>query len=275
MTRVAVVGAGLIGGSLALAMRAHAFSDPVVVDRASVISRPEVVALSHARVDAADRAAYARALANAELVVLALPVAVIAAEMEFVLEHSQIVTDCGSTKRTVVRAAASSPGASRFVPGHPLAGGTAAGAAGARAELFEQRRWVLCPEGRDPEAVRVVESMVRAVGAEPVRLSAEEHDRAVARTSHLAQLVASALCVLGEEVPAEARGPGFESTTRVAGGNPEIWRDILASNADAVAAAARLLGDELIAVAEALERTPPSVDAALRLIEAARKLRAP
>jgi prephenate dehydrogenase len=169
------------------------------------------------------------------------------------LRHPAVVTDCGSSKRAISAAAGALPDRRRFVPGHPMAGAGADRWA-LTAQLFEGRTWLLCPEHADPVAVDAVERLVAQVGAKPVRIAAAAHDRAVALTSHAPRLVASALIALAEHEGAlDAAGPAFERITRGAGGSPEMWRDILGSNADEIARALRLLVRELSSCAEELE----------------------
>jgi prephenate dehydrogenase len=146
----------------------------------------------------------------------------------------------------------------------------------ARADLFVGRPWLVCPEQSDPDAVEIVERLIRDVGAEPHRLTIEEHDRAVALTSHLPQLLASTLSVLAEKRCANvAAGPAFESATRVAGGGEAMWRDILATNADEISAVIDSLCAELEQVTRGLRRDPPDLGPALHLLERARVLRGP
>ncbi|HVU03354.1 MAG TPA: prephenate dehydrogenase/arogenate dehydrogenase family protein [Polyangiaceae bacterium] len=275
--RLALVGFGLIGGSVALAARGRALASHVVgVDRADVVDLPEARRAADELVDAADLPRVRGALGDADLVVVATPVGAIEASIGAILDASRTVTDCGSTKRAIVASARTSPKRGRFVPGHPMAGLPEGGIRRARADLFEGRPWLLCAEHSDPDATELVERLVRGVGAEPVRLTAEEHDRAVALTSHVPQVLASALAVLAESRHAGvAAGPGFESATRVAGGGEAMWRDILASNADEISVTLDALGDELSLVARGLKRTPPDLGPALRLLERARALRLP
>jgi prephenate dehydrogenase len=274
--RLAIVGFGLIGGSLALAARGRAIASHVVgVDRADVLAAPEAKVAADELIDVTDDERVRDALRAAELVVVATPVGAIEAVIGEMLDVAAIVTDCGSTKRAILAAAARSSRRSRFVPGHPMAGLPQGGIQRARPDLFEGRPWLLCPEQSDADAVSTVERLVSGVGAEPLRLGAEEHDRAVALTSHLPQLLASALAVLAETRRAGvAAGPAFESATRVAGGGESMWRDILATNADEVSAVIDALGAELEVVSRALRRQPPDLGPALRLLERARGLRA-
>jgi prephenate dehydrogenase len=274
--RLAVVGFGLIGGSLALAARARSLSSHVVgIDRSDVISTPTARAAADAMCDASDDAGARRVLAEADLVVVATPVGAIEAMIGEILDVARVVTDCGSTKRAIAeRAQKSSRRSSRFVPGHPMAGMPFGGIEHAREDLFVGRPWLLSPEGADADAVELVERVVRGVGAEPHHITMEQHDRAVALTSHLPQLLASALSVLAEKRSATiAAGPAFESATRVAGGGEAMWRDILATNADEVSAVIDALCAELEQVTRGLRRDPPDLGAALNLLERARVVR--
>lgn len=275
--RLTIVGFGLIGGSLALAARAHQVASYIVgIDRTEVIRTDKARAAADAMCDSGDESAVRRALSTSDLVVVATPVGAIEAMIGEILEVAGTVTDCGSTKRAIVRSAERSLRRARFVPGHPMAGAPSGGIDHARADLFVGRPWLLCTEGSDADAVVRVEELIRGVGAEPHRLSIEEHDRAVALTSHLPQLLASALSVLAEKQRATvAAGPAFESATRVAGGGEAMWRDILATNADEVCSVVVALCRELEQVTRGLRRDPPDLAPAMNLLERARVLRAP
>jgi prephenate dehydrogenase len=136
-----------------------------------------------------------------------------------------------------------------------MAGISGAARGGPTAELFEGWPWVLCPEGVDPRALEAVERLVALVGARPVHMAASQHDWAVALTSHVPRLAASVLTALVEREGAfVAAGPAFERLMRGAGGSPEMWRDVLETNADQVARALRVLVAELGACAEELEQ---------------------
>jgi prephenate dehydrogenase len=271
MKRIAIVGLGLIGGSLGLGARRLGMQ-VTGIDLERTLLGERIRDCADELVPVEERAACAAALSRAELAVLAAPVSVIVAELGSVLGQCDTVTDCGSTKREIVSAADRSPWARRFVPGHPMAGVAEGGLAHARADLFEGRPWILCPEGRDLDAVERVEELVRAVGARPWATSAERHDRLVALVSHVPQLLASGMAALGAEWGAEpVAGPAYEGITRTAGGDPGMWRDIFSTNADQVAEALGELEQELRRVAEALERTPADIGPAMRLIERARR----
>jgi prephenate dehydrogenase len=272
MRRVAIVGLGLIGGSLGLALKRKVSGIHVIgVDFAALHAGRAARGAADEFADAADDAALLRAAESADLVVLATPVSAVIRSLPAVLERAQLVTDCGSTKRAIVAAAADSPRRARFVPGHPMAGRAGAGVEHASAEIFEGRPWILCPELSDADASAVVEQMVRAVGAEPVRMSAEAHDRAVALTSHVPQLLASALAVMARRQDADrTAGPAFESATRVAGGPEDVWRDIFATNSDEIIRAL----DELVAVlGNAAHGLESGAQNALAVLQEARRIR--
>lgn len=252
MTRVAIFGFGLIGGSLALALReADAGYHVTAIDHSSVILDPAARSCADAFVDVSDDASVSDVLAESDVTVLSAPVSVIAARLPWVLDRARVVTDCGSTKRHVVQCAQSSEKHSRFVPGHPMAGLPGGGIRNAVASLFEGKNWLLCPEASDADAVALVETMIAQTHARVVYMSTETHDAAVARTSHLPQLLASALALIVEQHSARAAaGPAFERATLTAGGPAPIWRDIFASNGDEIARAIA----ELCAMLEPLAR---------------------
>jgi prephenate dehydrogenase len=270
-----VVGLGLIGGSVALALReADGAAEIVGVDRTPVLGSPAVKRLPLRLLDAAETTLVDAAFASADLVVLAAPVRVIIELVPRALAAAAIVTDCGSTKRSIAAVAGVHPRRGRFVPGHPMAGAPEGGAEFARADLFRDRRWLLCPDGSDADAANAVEALVRKFGAKAERFGVDEHDRAVARTSHLTQLVSSALVVTARKVGAErAAGPAFEGATRSAGGPEAIWSDIFQTNADEVASALADLIGELEATRAALKAEPPELEAARALLRRAKETR--
>jgi prephenate dehydrogenase len=231
---LAVVGTGLIGASVALAARRAGVQDVRGYD-------PDAEALAGAvergAVDAAG--SLAEAVGDAELAVVAAPVAKLAASVAEVLEASSgTVTDVGSTKGAVVRAARSD---ARFIGGHPVCGSEARGPANARAELFDGATWFLTPVAQtDPERYRALHAFVASVGAVPVAVDPDAHDRLVALTSHLPHALANLIVnqagatrIDGHE-PLAAAGGSLRDMTRVAGANPRIWIDIFLDNAVAV-----------------------------------------
>jgi prephenate dehydrogenase len=250
MTSLVVFGFGLIGGSLALAAKASGFASSVTaIDSPEVLALPETERAADERLELGEEGAIREAMRGARLTVLAAPVGVIAERVDWALAHSSTVSDCGSTKRRIVEAARGSANFRRFVPGHPMAGLPEGGIRNASAELFRGRPWLISPDEAEPDAVECVRELVRSVGAKLVTIGVTEHDRAVARTSHLPQLLASALSVVAESPTVRcAAGPAFERATHIAGGPESMWHDIFASNADEVA---RALG-ELLDVLEPL-----------------------
>jgi prephenate dehydrogenase len=233
--RLAVIGTGLIGASVALAAKRAGAAELVAG------FDPDPAALEAAgKRGAVDEAAasLAAAVAGAELVVVAAPVAQVAAQVRAALEASgdeTTVTDVGSTKSGACEAAGGSP---RFVGGHPVSGSEARGAEHARAELFDGATWFLTPLAEtDPARYRLVHGFVSALGATPVAVDPQAHDRLVALTSHLPHALANLLVnqagatrVEGHE-PLAAAGGSLRDMTRVAGANPRIWVDIFVENA--------------------------------------------
>ncbi len=275
MKQIAVFGFGLVGASLAAAVRQ---AKPEI--RLVAVDLPEVVASSAAQrladelVDHADRARVLAAVEGSDLCVLAAPISMIVAELPGLLERASAVTDCGSTKRSIWNAALASARRGRFVPGHPMAGGPEVARRMPRSDLFRGQTWLLCPEQSDADAVACVETLIALVGARSVHLSVEAHDRAVAFTSHGPQILASALAVLATRAGAElAAGPAYRGTTRSAGGAQSMWRDTFSSNADEVSIVLRQLIVELNSVATGLEALPADPSAALALLAEARARR--
>jgi prephenate dehydrogenase len=275
MKQIAIFGFGLVGASIAAAVREAAPEiELVAIDLTDVVASSPVRALANRCVDSNDREGVRSVTATADLCVLAAPVGVITAELPGLLESAQVVTDCGSTKRSICAAVSGAARLGRFVPGHPMAGGPEGGAGLARAELFRGQTWLLCPENSDADALTRVEALVQMLGATVVHMSLAAHDRAVAYTSHAPQLFASALAVLAAEAGAvSAAGPAYRATTRSAGGAERMWRDIFAANADEISAVLRQLSSELHAVAAGLDAKPTDTSAALALLARARATR--
>jgi prephenate dehydrogenase len=237
-TRVAVLGVGLIGGSIGLAARRRLGAEVVGHSRS-----PETVARA-LELGALDRGAgsVAEACADAEIVFCAGPVAALPEQARAALDAcgpEAVVTDVGSTKGELVAALG---GDERFIGGHPLAGAETAGVGNARADLFEGARWYLTPTDRSSGLLYDrLQRTVAGLGARPQAIDPGAHDRLMATVSHLPHVVANTLAAeaaaaLGrdsERMPEV--GPSFRDTTRVAGSNPAIWADIFASNREAVA----------------------------------------
>lgn len=255
--RVAVLGTGLIGGSIALGLRARAPEaevvgydrDPVVLSRAR-----ELDAVHHTTDDPRV------AVADADLVVLAVPVDRIPSACAQLAGHVQagaIVTDVGSAKVGVVSAGEAAFGA-RFVGGHPMAGSERHGIEAADASLFDDAWWILTPtEVTSSEAYSGAAGLAATLGARAVAVDPDTHDALVARLSHVPQLTASALVDVAaragdRDALLELAGRGFRDVTRIAASEPNLWVAILRSNRDSVL--------------EALGRLRGSLDHAANLI---------
>lgn len=226
--RALVVGVGLVGGSWALALRRAGFAGPVIgferPEAADVLRASGIVDLVEERVPNSSD------VRPGDLVVLAMPVGAIVELLRVEARGypaGALVTDVGSTKRVVVRAADGL--AADFVGGHPMAGSERSGVEAARADLFDGAPYFLCAP--ETESVRRMEAVVAALGATPVVTTPAEHDRIVAFASHLPQLVSSALAatLTREEL---VGGPGLTDMTRLAASSWSIWRDILMTNRD-------------------------------------------
>jgi prephenate dehydrogenase len=235
--RIAVIGVGLIGGSIGLAARERLGAT------VTGYGRREATLATALQLGAIDRAAASveDAVADAEVVFVATPVRTLAAAIAAVLAAAPqdcVVSDVGSTKRSVVRAA-SDP---RFVGGHPLAGAETAGVEHARADLFDGATWYLTPTAETSGMLyERLHRLVHGIGAVASAIEPDLHDTILATVSHLPHVLANVLVSRaaqavdgGERLP--AAGPSFRDATRVAGAPSEIWTDIYMSNADALSA---------------------------------------
>jgi prephenate dehydrogenase len=222
---VHVVGAGLLGTSIALACR-RAGLEVFLSD-----SNPD-----HVRTASGLGAGSAYDGQPAQLVVVAVPPDQLAAEISAALTSGAYVTDVGSVKAELLTHLTGDFG--RYAGGHPMAGSEQSGPLGASAGLFDGRPWAIAPhDGTDPGAVALVMALVALCGAVPVTLSPEEHDRAVARTSHLPHLLASLVAGRLAEAPSDhlaLSGQGVRDVTRIAAGDPQLWQQIVSANAVAV-----------------------------------------
>ena len=282
--RVAVIGIGLIGGSFALAAKKAG-----LVGHITGCARSEATRYGALAVGAADSVTpdQGEAVYDANLVYLSVPVGSMAATLAGIAPHLKpgaLVTDAGSTKRTIMAAAAKHLLDCAFLGGHPIAGSEQAGIQAADSDLFVGRTYVLTPSATVSEAELVrFRGLIEAIGARVVVLDAETHDRCLAATSHLPHLVASALaaavagCVdqpSGAGCAGDPRalvGTGFADTTRIAGGPAELWRDIFTANADNLRAALDAVRDRLTDFDTAL--AAEDWDALTRLLEAGRGAR--
>jgi prephenate dehydrogenase len=240
---VAVLGVGLIGGSLALAFKRSA-----LVGRVLGVSRPQTIgkALEMGVIDEGfPRDQAARALARADLVILSGPVKVIIEQLKWIgphLKDGAVVTDAGSTKRAIVEAAkAGLPEEIKFVGGHPMAGSEVSGVEGADPFLFQNAMYVLCPaSATDEEAAEKYCELVRAVGARVLVMTPERHDAIAATISHLPQMLAVSLMKQAAEAnqadpnTLKLAAGGFRDLTRIASSPFSMWRDICSTNRDEI-----------------------------------------
>lgn len=247
---VLIVGTGLLGTSLGLALR-RAEVDVRLRD-ANPDALAEAVRLGAGRVD--------NGSGRAAIAVVAIPPEATATEVVRVLTDgsAEYVTDVASVKAIPVRqvrAQAAHPG--RYVGGHPMAGREISGPNGALVDLFEGRPWVLCPdEATDPHAVTRALAVARLAGGIPVTMPAAEHDAAVALVSHAPHVVAAVMAGRFIDAPShEVRlaGQGVTDVTRVAAGDPGLWTEILTANAGAVASILRAFRADLDRVLDALD----------------------
>lgn len=240
--RVALIGLGLIAGSMAHAIRENALAREVTGYARSAETRDIArdIGLCDRITDSA-----AEAVADADLIVLAVPVGAmgaVAAEIAPHLKPGATVTDVGSVKQSVIDAVAPHiPPGVHFIPGHPLAGTEHSGPRSGFASLFQNRWWLLTPlRDSDPAAVARLSDLVRAMGAKTDSMEAAHHDLVLAVTSHAPHLIAYTMVgvadhlrrVTDEEV-IQYSAAGFRDFTRIAASDPTMWRDVFLHNKDA------------------------------------------
>jgi prephenate dehydrogenase len=241
--RITIAGLGLIGGSLALALRRAGFTGEIAgCDRMEVVS----AALDRGVVNSGNADPVAAAQGS-DIVVLATPVGAIIDLIERlgpVIPATTLLTDCGSTKREISERAQQvfgSAAGARFLPSHPMAGAEQGGLDNARADLFQGAPWIFTVlNGRPAPGTHAAEwiEVVQSMGATPVFLDAVRHDRLCAWTSHLPQLISTALASALEaefgddETVRQIAGRGLQDMTRLAASSYSLWRDIVATNAN-------------------------------------------
>jgi len=246
---VLVVGAGLLGTSIGLALRRHdvdvALRD-VSAENLRIASGLGAANLADADTDPA-------------LVVVAVPPDLVAEQVLVALrETSAVVTDVGSVKGAPLAAVAAAAGEQvrRYVGGHPMAGSERSGPFAASAALFDGRPWAVAPHhAADPDAVAAVTALAGACGATPVTFTPEDHDRAVARTSHLPHLLAALVAGRLTDAPRDhlaLSGQGVRDVTRIAAGDPGLWQQIVTANADALGTLLRDVRDDVDTLLSAL-----------------------
>lgn len=235
MKSVAIVGVGLIGGSIGLAARHRSVAHRVVGigrNRNRLEKALQLGAVTDILCLSDDLVA---GLADVELVIVCTPVGLIVDQIRQLAQHARpgtLFTDGGSTKRSIAEALDGPlPNDCRFVGSHPLAGSEKTGVAHAQADLFQGRVAMITPaEHSDENDVQRLAAFWEALGANVVRITPEEHDRAMAATSHMPHALAVALAASLPDQFAELTGTGFGDTSRLAGGDPDMWQQIFLDN---------------------------------------------
>jgi prephenate dehydrogenase len=260
--RLAIIGVGLIGGSLARALRAAGEVDEVIGCGRSAENLE--LAFDLGVIDGCTRDP-AVAVKDADVVLIAVPLGAMRPVFESIanaLGPDAVVTDAGSVKGSVVADAASVFGEvpKRLVPGHPIAGTERSGVAASFPELYHNRRVILTPLPQtDADAVERVRAMWEAAGAEVTEMDVAHHDQVLAATSHLPHMLAFGLVDSlarmqdNDEIFRYAAG-GFRDFTRIASSNPVMWRDICIANAEALSEVLARFGEEVTELAEAIRQ---------------------
>jgi prephenate dehydrogenase len=257
--RLSILGVGLLGGSIGRAVKS-------VLNVCNVSGyghrRPSLeAALRMGAIDEIDDSP-AESVRGADLVILCTPVGVLSQMLQAIgpaLKPGAVVTDVGSTKATVVTAAAKLlPKTAHFIGSHPMAGSEKRGVEFARADLTHGALCIVTPdESSDPAALKKVESFWRLIGMRTTRLRPAEHDRRLADVSHLPHAVAAALMAIQDPASFEFSGKGFADATRIAAGDGGLWRDILLDNRENVLGSLDRLRDQLDALATRLRDNDP------------------
>lgn len=253
---VAILGPGLIGGSLALALAERGLATRLMIYARS----PHALdAIRTAGVDAELTGNPSEAVRDADAVILCVPIEAMAGlvhEVRDALKPDALVTDVGSVKGSVDRDLAPLlEGRALWIGSHPMAGSEQAGFSAARADLFEGAAVIVTPTKQtQPEAERRAEQFWKALGASVTLLNPELHDHYVAEISHLPHLLAAALVNHASEPARELAGGGFRDTTRVASGSPELWVEILLANREAVSSSLALLLSNLVKTHDTIQK---------------------
>lgn len=234
--KIAILGAGLLGGSLALALqRIDGYAAVLWARRVEVLAEARAVGIYRATVDLAD------ALSDVDLVVLATPVGAMRSVIEAALPHLSrptVMTDMGSVKVLPEEeiSAVLEGSDHTFIGSHPMAGSEQTGVTAARANLFDGATTITCSDGRPSSAVDLVRQLWTDLGMQIVDLSPAAHDAAVARVSHFPHILAAvcAAVALEDRSLAPLAGGGLRDTSRVASGEPSMWTEIVMENRDAV-----------------------------------------
>ena len=233
LDRLAILGLGLLGGSIGLAIKERLKSCTVV----GYAHRPETLkaAMDLGAIDIGGDTP-GKAVEQADLIVICTPVRLIApmiTEISSSLKHDSVVTDVGSTKRSIVQEAARVI-PRQFVGSHPMAGSEKRGVEFARSDLFQNALCIVTPTEENPPGIERVEGFWRLLGMHTVRMNASAHDQDVSDVSHLPHLLAAAIVSMQHEQALSVAGRGFLDMTRIAAGDGGLWRDILIDNRKAV-----------------------------------------
>jgi prephenate dehydrogenase len=262
--RLLVVGAGLIGTSIGLALRESGVDVQLADPDGGRLRLAESLGAGRARASDDE---------PVDLVVVAAPPSLVGhlCIQALTAHPTAVVTHvCSVQALPQGEVEASSATLDRFVGGHPIAGRELSGPAHATAALFRDRPWIVCPTGvTSPAAAEAVAGLASACGAVPVQLDAQQHDELFARLSHVPQLVASALAAALRDVSRDGvalAGPGIRDTTRLADSDPGLWSEIAVANAGPVAEGLRAVAVPLLAVAESLEGNGGGAAAAVEAI---------
>ena len=247
LAKVRIIGSGLIGTSIGLGL----VQQGIAVEM--VDSDPSAQALARDLIGGV-------AVIDPELVIFALPTSRLSQVIhdEIALNPQSIFMDVGSVKNEVVLYIQTFPGLSaRFLPTHPMAGREIGGASSARADLFQGRSWILTPEADcAPESKNLALQLIECLGATPIELSALDHDAAVAKISHLPQIAASLVAKQFTGTPLEwmeLAGQGLRDTTRIAGSDEQLWKEIIYSNRSEISVLLTSLQNDLTQMIQALD----------------------
>ena len=234
--KIAIFGIGLLGGSLAKDLRASKFASEIIGVENSETHAEKALELGLVnRVETKENA-----IAEADLIILTVPVNALIDELKFVLERispHQIVTDAGSTKGVIIDAVKNSPNRNRYVASHPIAGTEFSGPTAAISGLFKDKICIFCDvENSDADAVETVEKMYRTTGMDIKQMESHQHDMHAAYISHISHISSFVLAATvlekeqDEEAIFEMAGGGFESTVRLAKSSPQTWSPIFEQN---------------------------------------------
>ena len=247
LAKVRIIGSGLIGTSIGLGL----VQQGIAVEM--VDSDPSAQALARDLIGGV-------AVIDPELVIFALPTSRLSQVIhdEIALNPQSTFMDVGSVKNEVVLYIQTFPGLSaRFLPTHPMAGREIGGASSARADLFQGRSWILTPEADCvPESKNLVLELIQCLGATPIELSALDHDAAVAKISHLPQIAASLVAKQLTGTPLEwmeLAGQGLRDTTRIAGSDEQLWKEIIYSNRSEISVLLTSLQNDLVQMIQSLD----------------------